>query len=43
MGVVVFTLGENIPGIKGNAIILYDRRIESALHVVNGLRDEIET
>ena len=32
----------HVPGVKGNSIFFCYSGIEGALHVVNGIRDEIE-
>lgn len=37
------TFGEHISGIKWYAVGLRDGRVEIALHIIDGLRDEVET
>jgi hypothetical protein len=37
------TFGIDIPGIKRNTIFLRHSWVESALHVIDGLWDEVET
>ena len=37
------TFCNHIPGIKRNAICLCNSRVESTLHIVDRLRDEVET
>lgn len=39
----LLTLGERVAGIQGHAVFVGNRRVECALHIVNGLWHQTKT